>query len=202
MQPLDVPTREGRLSFAELGEEFMRTVLTTDLLVAEFMGAIPAGGLEASETVNGFVVDYSARVLNVTAKRNKITRLHPQPAVHGLRFHFNASFQLRLNIAILGGLRENFEISGSIPIMLEAQVYQPLELYIAYEKLKEEQIELATEKGQWHDLAHRFGGLEDKVRKKIVERVNSLLHENEAYRRINLLQMIEAALVERARSRA
>lgn len=179
----------------------MRLVLTTDLLTREFMAAIPPGGLEAVETVDGFTVEYRAEVLNVTAKRNGITRLHPLPSLHGYRFHFTASFRLSLVVNILQGLKETFEISGLIPLTLEAQAYRPLELYIAYEKLKEDQIQLATEKGQWHDLARRFGGLEDKVRRKVAERVNAILAGNEQRRSVNLLDMIGRAVAERGQSK-
>lgn len=197
MGPLDIRTREGRMSFAELGEEFMRSVLTIDLLSREFMAAIPPGGLEATETVDGFEVEYRAHVLKLGAKRNAVTRLHPQPAVHGYRFHFTAAFKLALSINILGGLRENFEMAGTIPVTLEAQVYKPLQLYVAYEKLREDQIELTTEKGQWHNLAQRFGGLEEKVRRKVAERVNSILAGNEKQRSVDLLAMITRAVAER-----
>lgn len=198
MSPLDTRTREGRMTFAELGEEFMRTILTTDLLAREFMASIPPGGLDAVEAVDGFTVEYHAEVVNVIAKRNGITRLHPHPALHGYRFHFTASFRLLLTINILQGLRETFEINGLIPLTLEAQVYRPLELYVAYEKLKEDQIELATEKGQWHNLAQRFGGLDGKVRRKVAERVNSILAGNERQRTVNLLEMISRAVAGRA----
>lgn len=201
MNPLDTRTREGRMTFGELGEEFMRLVLTTDLLTREFMAAIPPGGLDAVETVDGFTVEYRAEIQNVTARRNGITRLHPLPALHGYRFHLSVSFKLSLVVNILQGLKETFEISGLFPLTLEAQVYRPLELYVAYEKLKEDQIQLATEKGQWHDLARRFGGLEDKVRRKVAERVNAILAGNERQRSVNLLGMILSAVAERSSPR-
>jgi hypothetical protein len=145
--PLNIRTRDGRLTFGELGEEFVRLVLTTDLLTREFMAAIPRGGLEAVETVDGFSVEYRGELLNITAKRNGITRLHPQPALHGYRFHFLASFRLSLTVNIIGGLKEQFQLTGSIPVTLEAQAYRPLELYVAYEKVRPELIDLQIEKG-------------------------------------------------------
>lgn len=202
MNPLDARTREGRMTFAELGEEFMRLVLTTELLTEEFRAAIPPGGLEAVETVEGFTVEYRAHLTNVSTKRNGITRLHPQPALHGYRFHFTATVALSLTINILQGLKETFDMVGVIPITLEAQAYRPLELYVAYEKLKEEQIELTIVKGQWHDLARRFGGLESKARRKIAERVNTILAGNQAQRSVNLLDMISRAVAERSKAKS
>lgn len=180
----------------------MRLVLTSDLLVQEFRAAIPPGGLEAVETVDGFTVEYRAQLTNVSVKRNSITRLHPQPALHGYRFHFTATFALSLTINILQGLKETFDMVGIIPITLEAQAYRPLQLFVAYEKLKEEQIELSIEKGQWHDLARRFGGLEDKARRKIADRVNSILSGNERQRTVDLLEMIGRAVADRAKAKA
>lgn len=198
--PLNIRTREGRLTFGELGEEFVRLVLTTDLLTREFMAAIPPGGLEAVETVDGFDVEYRGELLNITAKRHGITRLHPRPALHGYRFHFLASFRLSLTVNIIGGLKEQFELSGTIPVTLEAQAYRPLDLYIAYEKVRPELIELQIEKVQWHNLSQRFGGLDDKVRRKVADRVNSILAGNEAQRSINLLDLIGRAVADRAKS--
>lgn len=192
------------MTFAELGEEFVRLILTPDLLIREFRAAIPPHGLEAVETVEGYAVEYSAAIVSVMARRNGVTRIHPQPALHGYRFHFTVAFRLTLTVNILQAvplpmpnLKETFEMIGTIPLTLEAQAYQPLELFIAYQELREEQIELSTEKAQWHDFAKRFGGLEEKARKKIVERVNSILAANEPRRRVDLLGMINKAVCER-----
>lgn len=196
-----VRSRDTRMSFAELGEEFMRSVLTSDLLRREFIASIPPGGLDAVETIDGFEVEYRGEILSVGVRRNGVTRLHPQPALHGYRFHFSAGFRVALTVKIAPGLRESFELHGTLPLTLEAQAYRPLEIFVSFESLREDLIELRVEKGQWHDLALRFGKLEDKVRRKVAERVNAILAGNESQRSVNLLEMVQGALAARASAR-
>lgn len=193
-----------RLNFSEIGERFLGHILTPELLRRELIASIPPDGLKAVETVAGYSVQYDAVVGEVRVVRQEMRRFYP-PALQGYRFRFSIAFQLRLKVNILQGLplppalglNEAFSVNGLIPLVLEAQVHEPLTLLIHYQPLSADQIELSTEKAQWHDLAMRFGGLEQKIRQQVVRRVNTMLEDNIKVRTIDLYGLAESALAAR-----
>lgn len=198
---------EKRLAFADIGERFLGHILTPELLQRELLASIPPNGLKAVETVQGYSVKYDAEITEVKVIRQDMRSLYPA-GLKGFRFRFVITFQLRLSVNVLQaiplpglGLNESFSVSGRIPLILEAQVHEPLTLLIGYQPLAANQVEIITEKGQWHDLAMRFGGLEDKIRNQVVKRVNTMLEENKNVRTIDLLGLAESALAQRASSK-
>lgn len=199
---------DKRLSFAEIGERFLGHVLTTDLLRRELLASIPPGGLSAVETVQGFAVQYDATISSVDVVRQDMRGYYPAAVLKGYRFRFRIAFRLNLSVNVLQviplpgiGLNESFSVNGTIPLVLEAQVHEPLTLYIDYRPLQAKEVEISTEKAQWHNLAMHFGGLEQKVREQVVRRVNTMLEDNLGVRTIDLLGIAEAALAQRGAAR-
>lgn len=200
---------DQRLSFADIGERFLGYILTTDLLRRELLASIPPGGLSAVETVQGYSVKYEASITDVQVQRQEMRGYYPAAALKGYRFRFRIAFKLQLSVNVLQaiplpglGLNESFSVNGLIPLVLEAQVHEPLTLYIDYRPLQAREVVINTEKGQWHDLAMRFGGLEQKVREQVVRRVNTMLEDNLRVRTIDLLGIAQGALAQRGSSKA
>lgn len=195
---------EVQLTFADFGERLFQRVLQPELLVRELYAAIPPDGLEAIEQVDGYTVAYRAAITQVNATREEVRAVENPALLRAYRFRFTVAFKLNLKVDILQGapipmpdLHEVFDVSGLVPLALETQIREPLVLFVDYEPLREEQLVMSTEKGQWHDLAMRFGKLEEKVRRKIVERVNAMLADSEAQRRIDIGTMVDAVLKDR-----
>lgn len=200
---------EARLTFADFGERLFQRVLQPELLIQELYAAIPPDGLEAVEEVDGYTVAYRAGITQVNATREEVRTTEEPARIQAFRFRFTIAFKLNLKVDILQGspipmpdLHEVFDVSGLVPLTLETQIREPLSLYVDYEPLREEQLVLSTEKGQWHDLALRFGKLEVKVRRKIVERVNSMLLDAEPQRRIDIGTLVEGVLMDRRKTHA
>lgn len=198
---------DQRLSLADVGERFLGHILTPDLLRRELLASIPPDGLKAVETVQGYSVSYAAVITDVKVVRQDIRGYLPAAAIQGYRFRFQIAFRLNLSVNVLQvlplplpELNESFSVNGLIPLVLEAEVREPLTLFIAYQPLKAEQVEISTEKGQWHNLAMHFGGLEDKVRQQVVRRVNTMLDDNIKVRTIDLFGLAESALAQRGSS--
>ena len=200
---------DQRLGFAEVGERFLGGILTPELLKRELLASIPPNGLKATEKVEGYSVEYDAVIRQVSVQRQDIVHAQPAPMLMGYRFNFSISFLLKLKVNILQvlplpsmlNLNEAFSIDGHIPLVLEAQVHDPLTLLIGYQPLRAEQVEISTEKSQWHSLAMIFGGLEDKVRQQVVRRVNTMLDDNREVRTIDLHALAQSALESRASAR-
>ena len=199
-----MPT-DKRVSFSEIGERFLGHILTPELLRRELLASIPPDGLKATETVAGYSVKYDAVVHDVTVVRQDIRGYLPTAAIKGYRFRFKIGFKLNLSVNVLQviplpglDLTESFSVDGLTPLVLEAEIHDPRTLCIGYEPLKRDQVEIITEKGQWHDLAMRFGGLEDKVRAQVVRRVNTMLEDNINVRTVDLFALVQRALDARA----
>lgn len=199
---------DKRIPFSDIGERFLGHILTPDLLRRELLASIPPDGLKAVETVSGYTVKYDAVVNQVEALRQDIRGFLPAAALKGYRFRFKIGFKLNLSVNVLQAiplpgldLTESFSVDGLIPLVLEAEIHDPLTLFIAYEPLKKDEVQIITEKGQWHDLAMRFGGLEQKVRSQVVRRVNTMLEDNLKVRTIDLFALVQKALDARASSK-
>ena len=200
---------DKRLSFADIGERFLGHILTPELLRRELLASIPPNGLKAVETVAGYSVHYDAVITEVQVQRQDVRGYLPAAALKGYRFRFSIAFRLGLTVDILQviplpagiGLNESFSVNGLIPLVLEAEVHDPLTLFIAYQPLKPDQVQISTEKAQWHNLAMHFGGLENKVRQQVVRRVNTMLDDNIKVRTIDLYGLAESALAQRGSSR-
>jgi hypothetical protein len=178
------------MTFAEFGERFFHLVVTEDLIEKSLAGALRPD-IEIDEKdpkVTG----------NGTVTLGRVTERRSSQPERELVFEAPLSIRLKLYVEIKIGVRlgqENFEISADVPLRLFVHAVEELAIHIDVPNVKPDDVKLIAEsKGNWLDLAKKFGDLENKLKTKIAEQINSKVEGSAEMRTKDVLAEVKRGM--------